>query len=560
MELTVFVCLSIGLSSLLLSAAGSACLGGVEDLCLMKRSSNIVMTIVGYATLLPLSLCLYAAWRDHSQGDPEERVRLLEAGENRQLEKPSRIRTYLYVSHFLSAWGDRMWQFAIPILFMEVFVDTLLPSATFSLVMYTACIFTIPSVGRIIDRTNRWTIVKYSIVLENLMIIMSSAVLGLILLVTNADGLHKPEWTPKLTSLFAVTLVCGGIGQILNDAQTLAIERDWVVVLAGDDSSDLASLNTTMRRIDLSCKILGPMAFGIIMDFAGDDPTTRAMIGAATVGIWNLVSTPLEYAMSRDIYFLTPELALAVKDNNGNDDEDEDDVSLSARNGKSCDGAACPGLLASMRRYTRMWRSYFRHPVFLLSFAFCALYMTILDGGALNTAYLKWRGIPDSILGLSRGAGAVFGLVGTFVFPTIRRWIGRVERVAVVSVWLFWLSLVPVAAAFVITGESRASDYSMLGCMVFSRVWLWSTDLAETQVMQEWIEPSRRGAINSMQTATYQFFYIIIQFMGIVFHDPREFQALVWYSLAAVLSSAIGFTTWDLKYGRNRAAYCAMLK
>ncbi|KAJ0389860.1 hypothetical protein P43SY_010475 [Pythium insidiosum] len=78
--------------------------------------------------------------------------------------------------------------------------------------------------------------------------------------------------------------------------------------------------------------------------------------------------------------------------------------------------------------------------------------------------------------------------------------------------------------------------------------------------MQEWIEPSRRGAINSMQTATYQFFYIIIQFMGIVFHDPREFQALVWYSLAAVLASAIGFTTWDLKYGRNRAAYCVMLK
>ncbi|GLE11756.1 hypothetical protein PINS_up024395 [Pythium insidiosum] len=366
---------------------------GVEDLCIVRRSSNIVMTIVGYATLLPLVLCLVAAWRDHTRGDPTERVRLLEAGEQIKPEKPSRIRMYLYVSHFLSSWGDRMWQFAIPILFMEVFVDTLLPSAMFSLVMYTACIFTIPSVGRLIDRTNRWTVVKYSIVFENFMIIASSAVLGLILLVTNADGVHKPEWTPKLTSLFGITLVCGGIGQILNDAQTLAIERDWVVVLAGDDSGELASLNTTMRRIDLSCKILGPMAFGIIMDFAGDDPTTRAMIGAATVGIWNLISTPLEYAMSRDIYVLNPELA--VKDTSDNADDDNDDSDRPSR---------C-GLLASMRHYARMWRSYFRHPVFLLSFAFCALYMTILDGGALNTAYLKWRGIPDSILGLSRGAG-----------------------------------------------------------------------------------------------------------------------------------------------------------
>jgi solute carrier family 40 (iron-regulated transporter), member 1 len=440
--------------------------------------------------------------------------------------------------------GDRMWQFAIPILFIEVFVDTLLPSATFSLVMYTACIFAIPSVGRLLDRTNRWTVMRYAIVLENLMIVLSSIVLGLIMLVTSADGIHKPAWTPKLVGLFVVTLVCGSVGQALNDAQTLAIERDWVVVLAGSESSDLAALNTTMRRIDLSCKILAPMAFGIIMDFAGNDPTTRAMIGAATVGIWNLISTPLEYVMTRDIYDLTPELA--VKDNGENDDDDEEPMGAPT---------AKTGVVATVRRYGRMWRNYAKHPVFLLSFAFCGLYMTILDGGALNTAYLKWRGIPDSILGASRGAGAVFGLVGTFVFPTIRKWLGRVERVAVVSIWLFWLSLVPVIVAFVVTGESQVSDYAMLACMVISRMWLWSTDLAETQIMQEWIEPSRRGAINSMQTATYQFFYILIQFMGIVFHDPRQFQALVWYSLAAVLLSAMGFSVWDLKYGRNRDFY-----
>ena len=30
----------------------------------------------------------------------------------------------LYCSHFLSAWGDRMWQFAVPVLFMDIFLDT----------------------------------------------------------------------------------------------------------------------------------------------------------------------------------------------------------------------------------------------------------------------------------------------------------------------------------------------------------------------------------------------------------------------------------------------------
>lgn len=544
MELTVFVCVAIGVASLALATDGSLCLAGCENACLLDRASNIVMVIIGYATVIPIAICLYAAWRDHKAHTSEEEVHLLETADKLPSEKQSRVRAYLYVSHFLSAWGDRMWQFAIPILFMEIFVDTLLPSATFSLVMYTACIFTIPSVGRYLDRTNRWTVMKYSIVLENLMIVISTVVLGLILLVTNADGIHKPAWTLELVGLFGVTLVCGGIGQVLNDAQTLAIEKDWVVVLAANDSSDLASLNTTMRRIDLSCKILAPMAFGVIMDFAGNDPTTRAMIGAATVGIWNLISTPLEYVMTKDIYDLNPELGL--KDTSNDQDEEENANAATQQH---------TGILATLHEYVRMWRSYAKHPVFLLSFSFCALYMTILDGGALNTAYLKWRGIPDSILGSSRGAGAVFGLIGTFVFPTMSKWIGRVERVAVVSVWLFWLSLVPVAAAFVFTGESQISDYAMLGCMVVSRLWLWSADLAETQVMQEWIQPSRRGAINSMQTATYQFFYIVIQFMGIVFHDPRQFETLVWYSLATVLGSAIGFSVWDLKYGRNRDFY-----
>ncbi|KAF1315122.1 Ferroportin, partial [Globisporangium splendens] len=501
------------------------------------------MVIIGSVTLVPVLAALYTAWIDHKNSRRGEYSRLLESGRVVATETPKRVLMYLYISHFLSAWGDRMWQFAIPILFMEVFVDTLLPSATFSLIMYTTCIFAIPSVGKYLDTANRWTVMKYSIVLENLMIVISATMLMLILLLTNADGIHKPEWTWKLLGLFVVTLVCGGVGQVLNDAQTLAIERDWVVVIAGADSDALAHLNTTMRRIDLSCKILAPMAFGIIMDFAGKDPTMSAMIGAAAVGIWNLLSTPLEYFMTKDIYDLNPNLAV------------KEDVTEEADAEAHEQQTASTKQQSTVTRYAEMWKDYLEHPVFLLSFSFCSLYMTILSGGALNTAYLKWRGIPDSILGSSLGAGAAFGLVGTFLFPYVRKLLGRIESVAVVSVWLFWLCLAPVIGAFIIAGESITSDYVMIGCMAVSRIWLWSVDLAETQIMQEWIEPSRRGSINSMQTATYQFFYLMIQFMGIVFHDPRQFESLVIFSLTAVFFSAVGFTIWDLKYGRRRNVY-----
>lgn len=443
-----------------------------------------------------------------------------------------------------------MWQFAVPVLFMEIFVDTLLPSAFFTLAMYAACILVIPSAGRLLDHTNRWKAMQFAIVAENLMIVVSSTLLGLILLVTNADGVHKPEWTPRLLFLFGGTLVCGGVGQVLNDAQSLAIERDWVVVISGSDSTELAQLNTTMRRIDLLCKILGPMAFGVIMDFAGHDPTTRAMIGAATVAMWNVLSTPLEYFMTRDIYRLVPELA--VKQQSTEEQEHERQEATDGR--RRLRRSFC------CSRYAKLWLDYAKHPVFLVSFSYCSLYMTVLDGDALNTAYLKWRGVPDSVLGSSRGAGALFGLVGTLVFPLLRQWMGRVERVAVLSIWLFWLCLAPILAAFVVAGESQISDYVMLGCMVVSRVWLWSADLAETQIMQEWIEPHRRGAVNAMQTATYQFFYMLIQVMGMLFHDPREFEVLVVFSLATVLLAAVGFSTWDLRFGRRRDAFVPLAR
>ncbi|KAG7375316.1 hypothetical protein PHYBOEH_002833, partial [Phytophthora boehmeriae] len=441
--------------------------------------------------------------------------------------------------------GDRMWGFAVPILFMDIFVDTLLPSAAFSLAMYIVCIFMIPTVGHHLDLWNRWTAMKYAIILENFMIVLNSVILVLILLLTDADGLHKPEWTWTLSLLFFGTLVCGGVGQLLNDAQTLGIERDWVVVIAGpDDSATLAKLNTTMRRIDLSCKILGPMAFGLIVDFAGTDVTTRAMVGAAVVGLWNLISTPLEYYMTHDIYRLVPELA-----------ERESSDEADAKGEVAPTSTSSDATMGTLSRYVKMWGNYVKHPVFLVSFSSCALYMTILSGGALNMSYLKWRGVPNSILGACQGAGAFTGLLGTMIFPHLRSSMKRVERVAVLSVWVFWLCLAPVLLAFLLAGESVVSDYLMLGCVAISRAWLWNTDLAETQIMQEWIAPNERGSINSMQTATSQFFFILIMLVSVVFHDPRQFETLVMFSLAAVFTSAVGITLWEIKYGRKRDIY-----
>ncbi|EQC29889.1 hypothetical protein SDRG_12433 [Saprolegnia diclina VS20] len=530
MDATLRIGALLGAASLALLSVSGGCAVAPDD-CPVPNEFVLPMAMVGAATLLPILYCVLAFRRDHRAASSEARA-LLSSPTSRLVDGKgvcvtARVHAYMYASHFMSAWGDRMWQFAIPLLFMEIFVNTLLPSAVFSLVVYVIGVAAVPSLGQWLDHTSRMTVLNVSIVVENACVLLSTGTLGCMLYLIHGAATLQWNWTWPLTLLFGCTIALGAVGQVFSDAQTLSLEKDWVVVIATETSTRLGDWNTTMRRIDLSCKLLAPAAFGILMDYAGSDPMTRATVGAAAVGVWNLMSAPLEYAMVRDVYALVPALA-----------------------NSSHIESAKPKATLSLRQYTSMWAAYAAHPTFLVSFAYCALYMTVLSGSGLNIAYLQWRGVALSLLGATSGLGALFGLLGTLLFPLLVQRIGSVERVAVVSVWLFWLTLLPVGASFLLFGQVQITDYVMIVAVLLSRAWLWSADLAETQIMQEWVEVQRRGTINAMQSATTKLFYIGMLLVSIAFADPHAFRTLVFVSLSAVLLAAIGFSTWFSTIGR----------
>lgn len=84
-EPTVFVCLALAVAGTLLALDGTGanhnpravcicvcgsravcpvCLMHVEQACVLDRASNLVIVIIGYVTLVPVLLCLLAAWKD----------------------------------------------------------------------------------------------------------------------------------------------------------------------------------------------------------------------------------------------------------------------------------------------------------------------------------------------------------------------------------------------------------------------------------------------------------------------------------------------------------------
>ena len=83
--------------------------------------------------------------------------------------------------------------------------------------------------------------------------------------------------------------------------------------------------------------------------------------------------------------------------------------------------------------------------------------------------------------------------------------------------------------------------------MIVSRAFLWMFDLAERQVMQEMVDESSRGVMNSMQIATYQALYCIIQGFGMIFSKPSEFVVLAFISLVSLMTAAVLYTIWYAK-------------
>jgi hypothetical protein len=192
------------------------------------------------------------------------------------------------------------------------------------------------------------------------------------------------------------------------------------------------------------------------------------------------------------------------------------------------------------------WAAFFRHPVAGASVGYCLLYCTVLDNGALVTAYLQWRGLSPAALGLARTADALAGLAGTLVArPLARALGGSIERAALVSVWALWLALAPAGLLFAWrAGDAGVSDAGLLVCMTLGRAPLWSFDLAHTQVMQERADEARRGALNGCQASLAQACFVGAQASALALRRPEQFGALLGGSLAAVLGAALLYTRW----------------
>ncbi|KAL0964010.1 hypothetical protein UPYG_G00316480 [Umbra pygmaea] len=344
----------------------------------------------------------------------------------------------IYLGHSLSTWGDRMWNFAVAVFLVGLYGNSLLLTAVYGLVIAGSVLLLGAIIGDWVDKNPRLKVAQTSLVVQNCAVILC----GILLMVVfqfkeQLDELYN-GWV--LTCCYILVISIANIANLASTAMSITIQRDWVVVVAGKDSSKLADMNATVRIIDQMTNILAPMLVGQIMAFGSN------FIGCAFIAGWNLCSMCLEYGLLWKVYQKVP--ALAIKTMKKEEDQELKQLNSpkELENGQGpVEGsqlmnetavvkaespektACCYQMLEPLRTIRNGWVAYYNQSIFFAGMGLAFLYMTVLGFDCITTGFAYTQGLNGSVLSLLMGASAVAGICGTVGFTWVRKKCGLIR-------------------------------------------------------------------------------------------------------------------------------------
>ncbi|KAJ8282657.1 hypothetical protein COCON_G00051760 [Conger conger] len=344
----------------------------------------------------------------------------------------------IYLGHALSTWGDRMWNFAVAVFLVELYGNSLLLTAVYGLVVAGSVLLLGAIIGDWVDKNPRLKVAQTSLVVQNSAVILCGVLLMVVFqFKVTLEGLYN-GWL--LTSCYVMVITIANIANLASTATSITIQRDWVVVVAGQDRSKLADMNATVRIIDQLTNILAPMLVGQIMSFGSH------FVGCGFISGWNLCSMCLEYFLLWKVYQKTPALAIKA----GQKEEEQELKQLNIQQGlensqKPAEGSqlmneaelanveaqkklsCCYQISEPFRTFRDGWVAYYNQSIFFAGMSLAFLYMTVLGFDCITTGFAYTQGLNGSILSLLMGASAVSGICGTVAFTWVRKRLGLIR-------------------------------------------------------------------------------------------------------------------------------------
>ena len=486
-------------------------------------------------------------------------------------------RWLLYVSHLFNQFSEQSWQFCLAI-FLSAFTnyESLILVTSYGLVTYSFIFFFGSSIGRYIDGTNRLTIARQFICLENICVLTATYMCYILLSKEEAninidnnpehESIKESIYDKKSIILLIGIHLLGAIAKVLDTGFPVAVERDWIVVmsigasniqksserdLTKEEERDvqkswLSDTNVKMRQIDLSCSIVAPAAAGFFIALF-DDGTSKQhgydLRGAAVlVGGVNVAALIVEYICTAKIYHEVPGLApdsniVACADDGMMATCDlgkgKKDMDLSEENNKTKNKNRRRSL-----KFLDDLEVYFSQSICWAGFSLSLLYLNVaLTFGNIMTGYLVWRGISMEMIGLWRGVASAAGLGGTFVYHCM------VKKMSLVNVGMasvvFQLLCLTACYVSLFVDDINIFFTLLISGVCFSRIGLWVFDISITQLMQLHIPAPVRGLVGGVQQSLNAFFTVIIYTAGLFISNPKYFYIYASISFTGVALAAV---------------------
>jgi len=467
-----------------------------------------------------------------------------------------KVHYVLYLSRLLSSWGDRSWSFLSALFMLLLQPNSLQLVAVYGLASSVAVLVFCAWIGHLVDRTGRLKAATVALLVQNSCVVLTCAVITVFLLMRDYTDISS--WQPVFICLAMLFSIIAGLASI---ATRISMEKDWVVVLYGDDSSQLATVNANVRTIDQVCQLCGPLLVGQLLFFS--TYLTTALIVAG----WNIVSGIAELLLLRLIHSSSSDLQKPkVIRLEGKQEEKQ-------------------GLLIAFSSTWQGWVTYMKHPVRNAGLGLAFLYMTVLGFDSITWSYCLLQGVSESTLGLLTGLSAVMGVAGARIFPIARKRLGLEKTGCLGFVWLTSCLLFCVASVWapgspfdptysyavdsnldlaetdglasqsdtngttaeahiLLEGGEEGSKIAvsllLVGIISF-RLGLWVADLSVQQILQERVAAHCRGSLSGVQSSLQSALDLVKFCLVVALPHPRFFGILIILSFTFVSSGAMFF-------------------
>nr|KJB26303.1 hypothetical protein B456_004G236200 [Gossypium raimondii] len=428
-----------------------------------------------------------------------------------------------YASCLAGNLVEQLWNFAWPSA-IALLHPSLLPVAVMGFLTKLVIIIGGPLVGKLMDHSPRVPSYIFLNVVQASAQLLSAAMI-----------IHAHTVSPASTSSillrpwFAVLVLAGAIERLSGVALGVAMERDWVVLLAGINRPiALAQANAVLNRIDLLCEIAGTSLFGILL--SRYDPVTCLKL-AASLMVWSL---PIMISLT----WLTNKLSTGVLDRA---------KCCQASRRTSDEGPLPDAQNFGLEAIKHGWREYIQQPVLPASLAYVLLYFNVvLTPGSLMTAFLTQRGLNPSVIGGFSGLCAFMGVAATFLSASLVRRFGILKAGAVGLTFQALLLTIAVAVYQSGTLSQRSPLLLFLCLIVFSRLGHMSYDIVGAQILQTGIPSSKANLIGTTEISVASLAESLMLGVVILANDVSHFGFLAMLSVLSVVGAAWMFCRWLL--------------